>query len=163
MKAIVAVDKKFGIGHKGNLLLRIPGDMKFFKENTINNVIVMGRETLESLPKQAPLKDRVNIVLTRSKDYKKDGFVVCNSVNETLEKLKEYTNKEVFIIGGEAIYKEFLPYCDELYITKIENEYIADKYFPNISNDKSWELYEESEERSHDDIKYKMTKYKNVK
>lgn len=163
MKAIVAIDKNFGIGNKGNLLHRIPGDMKFFKETTINNVVVMGRETLESLPKQQPLKDRVNIVLTRNKDYKKEGFVVCNSVDEAIEEFKNYKDKDIFIIGGEAIYKEFLPYCNELYITKIDNEYIADKYFPNINNDTTWELYEEGEENLHNEVKYKMTKYRKIK
>lgn len=159
MKAIVAVDLNWGIGCKGKLLQSIPEDMKFFKETTLGNVVVMGRETFESLPGKSPLKDRVNIVLTRNKSFKDDRLVICNSVEETLAILKQYESDNVYIIGGEAIYNEFLPYCNEIFITKIQKKYEADKYFPNVDLDPSWVLESVSETKQHMDVQYTFNKY----
>lgn len=161
MKIIVAVDKNWGIGYKGDLLQYIPEDMRFFKEKTLNKVVIMGRETLDSLPNGEPLKDRVNIVLTRDKSFKKEGIVICNSIEETLKQIEKFKSDNVFIIGGESIYKQFLNYCDELFITKIQNEYKADKFFPNIDILESWELISESETKEYKGIKYSFCKYKN--
>lgn len=162
MKAIVAVDLNWGIGYKGQLLQSIPEDMKFFKETTLGNVVVMGRETFDSLPGKSPLKDRVNIVLTRNPSFSDPRLVVCHSVEETLEVLKQYDSNNVYIIGGEAIYKAFLPYCDELFITKIEAEYNADKYFPNIDVQKEWTLESKSEVKEYKDIKFTFNVYKRL-
>jgi len=118
MKAIVNVDKNWGIGNDGDLLQFIPADMKFFKENTIGNVVVMGRTTFDSLPGKQPLKDRTNIVLTKNKSFQNDGVIVLNSVEEVLKEVTKYSEDEVYIIGGEMIYKQLLPYCKEAYITK---------------------------------------------
>lgn len=162
MKAIVAVDLKWGIGCEGKLLQMIPEDMKFFKEKTLGNVVVMGRETFESLPGKSPLKDRINIVLTRDKSFCDSRLTICNSVEETLEKLKQYDSDNVYIIGGEAIYNEFLPYCNEIFITKIQKEYDADKYFPNIDIDKTWVLESVSEMKQYMDVSYNFNKYVRV-
>ncbi len=159
MKAIVAVDLNWGIGCDGNLLQFIPEDMKFFKEKTIGNVVVMGRETFDSLPGKKPLSERVNIVLTRNESFKDERLVICHSVEETLKELEKYDNDKIFIIGGESIYKHFLPYCNELYITKVKNRKKADKFFPNIDIMKEWVLVEESEVKEHKDTKYIFTKY----
>lgn len=162
MKAIVAVDLNWGIGCGGKLLQTIPEDMKFFKEATLGNVVVMGRETFESLPGKSPLKDRINIVLTRDKSFCDSRLTICNSVEETLEKLKQYDSDNVYIIGGEAIYNEFLPYCNEIFITKIQKEYDADKYFPNIDIDKTWVLESVSEMKQYMDVNYNFNKYVRV-
>lgn len=159
MKIIVAVDSNWGIGCDGNLLQHIPEDMKFFKEKTIGNVVVMGRETFESLPGKNPLNDRVNIVLSRNNSFKDDRLTICKSIEETFKELEKYNNDEIFIIGGETIYKQFLPYCDELYITKIKNEYKADRFFPNVDIMENWELVEESEVKEYKDIKYIFSRY----
>jgi dihydrofolate reductase len=90
MKAIVAVDQNWGIGCKGKLLVSIPADMKFFRSTTLGKVVVMGRKTLESFPNGAPLKDRVNIVLTKNTNFEKQGVVVVHSVEELHEELKKY-------------------------------------------------------------------------
>lgn len=92
MKIIVAVDLNWGIGCDGKLLQHIPEDMKFFKEKTIGNVVVMGRETFESLPGKNPLKDRVNIVLSRDRSFKDDRLIICNSIEDTLKELQKYEN-----------------------------------------------------------------------
>ena len=161
MKAIVAVDLNWGIGCKGKLLQSIPEDMKFFKEKTIGNVVVMGRETFESLPGKNPLKDRVNIVLTRSESFNDDRLIICNSIDEVLNELQKYENDKIFIIGGESVYKQFLSYCDELYITKLYNRYKADKFFPNIHTMSNWDLVEESEVKEYNDVRYVFSTYKN--
>lgn len=161
MKIIVAVDLNWGIGCDGKLLQHIPEDMKFFKEKTIGNVVVMGRETFESLPGKNPLKDRVNIVLSRDRSFKDDRLIICNSIEDTLKELQKYENSKVFIIGGETIYKQFLPYCDELYITKIQNEYKADRFFSNVDIMSDWELIKESEVKEYNNVRYVFSTYIN--
>jgi len=161
MKAIVAVDLNWGIGYKGNLLQRIPEDMKFFKKTTIGKVVVMGRKTYESLPGKEPLKDRVNIVLSEKGKFNDSRIKVCRSLDELFCELKKYNDDDVFVIGGEAVYSLLLPYCSEAYITKIENTYKADTYFRNLDEDESWELTFESESKVYNDIQYRFTKYKN--
>lgn len=161
MKAIVNVDKNWGIGHDGDLLQFIPGDMKFFKENTIGNVVVMGRTTFDSLPGKQPLKDRTNIVLTKNKSFQNDGVIVLNSVEEVLKEVTKYSEDEVYIIGGEMIYKQLLPYCKEAYITKNSSVNDADKFFPRLDQDSNWEMIYESEKQQHKDIEYVFTTYKN--
>lgn len=113
MKAIVAVDLNWGIGYKGNLLKSIPPDLKRFKELTINKVVVMGRETFESLPKKQPLKDRVNIVLSKSGLISDERVVVCSCLNQLFNELLKYNTDDVFVIGGESVYSQLLPYCTE--------------------------------------------------
>lgn len=162
MKLIVAVDANWGIGCKNELLVRIPSDQRFFRETTTGNVVVMGRKTLESFPGGKPLKDRVNIVLTKENRESMNGEIIVHSVEEALEEIKKYS-EEIYIIGGETVYRLFLPYCDEAYITKIEYSYEADAHFPNLDEDDEWELVEESEEQTYFDIPYTFTTYKRVK
>ena len=161
MKAIVAVDLNWGIGCGGKLLQSIPEDMKFFKEKTIGNVVVMGRETFESLQGKNPLKDRINIVLSRSESFNDDRLIICNSIDETLNELQKYENDKIFIIVGESVYKQFLPYCDELYVTKIYNKYEADRFFPNIDIMSNWDLVKESEVKEYNNVRYVFSTYKN--
>lgn len=162
MKAIVAVDLNWGIGYRGNLLQHIPEDMKFFKNMTIGKIVVMGRETFESLPGKNPLKDRVNIVLSRSQTFNSDGITVCSSLEELFAVLRKYNTDDVFIIGGQSIYRQLLPYCTEVYVTKILKIYKADKYFVNLDIDQGWNLVYESEIKDYNGIKYRFTKYLNT-
>lgn len=161
MRAIVAVDLNWGIGYKGNLLERIPEDMKFFKQTTIGKVVIMGRETLESLPGKEPLKDRINIVLSRNENFSNDKVIICRSLTELFDKLKNYLEDDVFVIGGESVYIQLLPYCSDAYVTKIENTYNADKYFVNLDKNESWELLTKSEIKNYNNIKYSFLRYIN--
>ncbi len=161
MKAIVAVDSNWGIGYKNELLQRIPEDMKFFKQTTLNKLLVMGRLTFESLPNKRPLKDRTNIVISRNKDFKSEGLEIYYSIDELLFNLKKYKLNDIFIIGGESVYKQFMPYCTQAYITKIYKSYTADKYFPNLDEDKSWQLQSKGPIKTYKDIKFQFTTYKN--
>ena len=126
MNLIVAVDKNWGIGYENKLLVSIPSDMKFFRQMTTGKVVVMGRKTLESFPNGLPLQNRINIVLTRNEDYKVKGTVICHTPEEVMEELKKYNTEDVYIIGGESIYRQFLPYCSTAHVTKIDHEYLAD-------------------------------------
>ncbi|MGE5329110.1 MAG: dihydrofolate reductase [Deltaproteobacteria bacterium] len=161
MKAIAAVDSNWGIGYKGDLLAHIPEDMKFFKQTTLGKIVVMGRETFESLPGKQPLKGRINIVLT--KNTKIDDVKICNSINELFEELEKYPTDDVFVIGGESIYNQLLPFCSEVFITKIEKEYKADKHFKNLDEDEAWKVIYEGEMQNYNDVKYRFVKYANVK
>lgn len=161
MQAIVAVDANWSIGRNGKLLESIPEDMKFFKDKTIGKVVVMGRETFESLPHKSPLKDRVNIVLSRNKAFNNETVIVCRTIEEALLKIQEYNSEDIYIIGGEMIYNQFLPYCKKVYVTKIKNEYLADRKFPNLDNNSNWELINQSEVKKYKDIEFTFLTYAN--
>ncbi|MCR5149948.1 MAG: dihydrofolate reductase [Clostridiales bacterium] len=161
MKAIVSVDKNWGIGCGSDLLFHIPGDMKFFKEKTTGNVVVMGLATFLSLPKQEPLKDRVNIVLCDNPDWKAQGVTVVHSSKELTEEIKKYDTDSVFIIGGASVYSQFVPLCSEAYITKFNAQKQADKFFPNLDKDENWILAEESDVKSEKGVEFVFTLYKN--
>lgn len=159
MNLIVAVDKNWGIGYQNKLLVSIPEDMKFFRSETGGKVVVMGRKTLESFPNGLPLKNRTNIVLTKNPGYHVKGAVVCHSVEEVLEELKKYSTEDVYIIGGDSIYKEFLPYCDVAHVTRIDHAYEADAFFPNIEEMPEWVLTGESEEKTYFDLEFTFCRY----
>lgn len=159
MNLIVSVDKNWAIGVQNKLLVRIPGDMKNFRRLTTDNVIVMGRKTLESFPQGQPLSNRVNIVLTKNKDYQVKGAVVVHSLEELMEELKRYEDKQVYVVGGESIYRQLLPYCKRAVITKIDGAYEADTYFPNLDKDEEWQMTDESEEQTYFDICYTYMTY----
>ena len=163
MNMIVAVDNNWAIGNHNELLVSIPADMKFFRQETDGKVVVMGRKTLESFPNGMPLVNRVNIVLTENPDYQVKGAKIVHSLAELQEELKQYRSEDVYVIGGESIYRSMLPYCDTALVTKIDHAYAADTYFPNLDEDAEWELTGETEEQTYFDLEYVFTKYERIK
>ena len=163
MNMIVAVDENWAIGNKGELLVRIPNDQKMFRMETTGKVVVLGRKTMDTFPQRKPLPNRTNIILSRSSDYEVKDAVVVHSVEELLEELKQYPTEDVYIIGGDSIYKQMLPYCDVAHVTWIEHAYEADSYFPNLDADPEWEMTAESEELTYFDITYYFRKYERIK
>ncbi len=159
MNIIVAVDKNWAIGKNNKMMWSIPADMRFFREKTTGHVVVMGRKTLESFPNGLPLKQRTNIVLSRDKNYQVKGTLVMHTTEELLEHLKGYAPEEIFIIGGESIYRQFLPYCDTAYVTKIDHAYDADTHFPNLDEMPEWGMTEAGEEQTSFDLEFVFTKY----
>lgn len=160
MKAILSADKNWGIGCQNKLLIQIPSDMKFFREKTAGRTVVMGRKTLESLPGGQPLKNRRNIVLTKNPEFTVRGAEVVHSAEELREVLGD--EGEVYVIGGGAIYELLLPYCDTVYVTKIDFAYQADTFFPNLDESPEWRLAEESEEQTCFDIEFTFRTYRRV-
>ena len=159
MNLIVNVDSNWAIGYRGKLLVSIPEDMKFFRSETTGKVVVLGRKTLESFPGGQPLKNRTNIILTRNPNYQVKGAIICHSVEEVLEELKKYNSEDVYIIGGDSIYKEFLPYCDVAHVTRTDHVYDADAWFPNLEEDPAWVLTGESEEKTYFDLEFRFCRY----
>jgi dihydrofolate reductase len=134
---IAAIGKNRELGKDNKLIWHIPKDLKRFKKITSGTVVIMGRKTFESLGH--PLPDRVNIVITRDKNYQEKGVVVCHSIEEAIENPKsEIRNpklsNEIFIIGGGEIYRQGLKYTDKLYLTVVDKEFPeADTFFPDYS------------------------------
>lgn len=165
ISAIVAVDNNWGIGSNNKLLANIPEDMKFFKEKTMNSMVIMGRKTYESLPKK-PLPNRTNIVITSKfgdLHYLEDGtmFVSMNFIKTYLKWLPDNAPIDCYIIGGGTIYKELLLYCECAYVTKIFNSYDnVDTFFPNIDDMPEWDIEQTSEIKKHNDINYQFCTYK---
>ncbi|MBO4374874.1 MAG: dihydrofolate reductase [Lachnospiraceae bacterium] len=161
MNLIAAVDRNWAIGFKNQLLAHIPEDQRFFRSMTEGKVVVMGRKTLESLPGGRPLKNRVNIVLSRNKDFQAEGCTVCHSVEELMSELEKYPSQEIFVIGGEKIYTELVDMCDRAYITSIDREYEADAFFPDLDRKDEWEMVhsEDDEEHTYFDLIYYFREY----
>ena len=160
MKCIVAVDSNWAIGKNNKLLVSIPADMRFFKEQTMCKVVIMGRATLESFPGGKPLKGRVNIVVTRDPKYYVPDAIIVHSVKEAAKAAADYPADDVFVIGGASIYRQFLPLCDTAYVTKIDYAYESDTAFPDLDADPEWALTEESEEQTYFDLLYVFDIYR---
>lgn len=147
MKAIVVVDKYWGIGKKNDLLFSLKEDMKHFRQHTLNKVVIMGRNTLKSLPNGAPLKNRTSIILTSEKSGADNGreYICCAGLDELFETLKQFNTDDVFVAGGATVYKTLLPYCNEVIVTKVDSDGGAEVFFPNLDEDKNFECANVSE------------------
>ena len=162
MKIIVAADKNWAIGNKGELLVSIPNDHKMFRQETTGKVVVLGRKTLATFPEGRPLKNRTNIILSHNTSFTVKDAVVVHSVDELLECAKEYSTDDVYIIGGASIYEQMLPYCDTAIVTKIDTSYEADAFFPDLDRSPEWKIVSESGEQTYFDLEYNFVTYKRV-
>ena len=143
IRAIVHADKEWGIGKDNDMMFSLPKDMKFFRETTSGNTVVMGGNTLRSFPGQKPLKNRVNIVLSRGQV--RDDCIIVRSYEELFTELKKRENEEIYIIGGGEIYKELLPYCDGALVTKVDAIGGATVFFPNLDENENFTCVDEGE------------------
>jgi dihydrofolate reductase len=156
MEAIVAVYEDWGIGAKGTQPVVIPEDRKRFQKLTEGAAIIVGRKTLEDFPGGKPLPNRKNYVLSRQ-DIEIEGAVVCHSVEETLEAVKD--EPRVFVVGGESVFNEFIQYCDRIHITRIYTKPHSDTFFKNLDEDFNWSCEEFSDPMYHEGIKYRFCEY----
>ena len=163
MNVIAAVDRKWGIGSKRQLLVQIPADQKLFRQETTGKVIILGHRTLETFPQGMPLAGRTNIILSRDPDFKVKGADVVHSIEELMEELKAYDSRDVYVVGGESIYQQLLPYCDTAHLTMIDHTYEADAHFPNLETDEEWVQTGESDEQTYFDLAYTFVKYERRK
>lgn len=160
MKAIVAVDKNWGIGKKNDLLFHLSKDMAFFRQTTNGKVVVMGSNTLKSFPGGNPLKNRTNVVLFPGGEKREDCIVV-DSMEELSQELKAFNGDDVFIIGGAMFYRTMLPYCDTVYVTKVNADGGAEVFFENLDCLGNWYLAEVGETAEDNGYGITFTTYKN--
>lgn len=159
MKAILCADENWAIGFRGNVLVSIPGDLRFFREKTQGHVVVMGRKTFDSIGRR-PLPDRKNIVLTRGGGTWPSGVCVVHSEEELFAELVKYRPEDIYVIGGSVVYDLLLPYCSTVYVTRVAWRYQADTWFPNLDESPEWELVWESEEQTCFDTEYTFRTYR---
>ena len=142
MKAIVCADINWGIGKGTGMLFHIPADLKFLKEKTMGSTVIMGRTTFLSLPGQKALPGRKNIVLTRDENWGAENVTVCHGIDELADIIENGEN--VFLMGGEAVYNELIDSCDEAYVTRVNADGKAEKFFPDLDRRAGWKLVERS-------------------
>lgn len=170
MKLIVAVDREWGIGNKGDLLARVRADLLNFKKLTDGKVVILGTNTIATFPGGKALKNRINYVLNPSPDFKVEGARVVHSIEETVKRVRRFRKDDVFVIGGASIYRQFLPYCDTAYVTKFDKSFEKDVYFPNLDEDEDWECVEVGERQvsvaetdTEPNLGFYFTTYKRIK
>lgn len=159
MKAIVAVDERWGIGKDNGLMFSVPEDMKFFRRTTTGKVIIVGRKTLESFPGGAPLKNRINVVMSRSLNV--EGATVVNSKEQLMREIGGFPPDDVYVCGGASVYSELLPYCTHALVTKISAIGNADVFFPNLDEMEGWTVESVSEQTVSNGYSIKFYTYKN--
>lgn len=174
LKMIVAVTQDWGIGANGGMLCSLPEDMAFFRTQTRGAVVIMGRATLDSFPGGRPLKGRVNIVLTRDAAFEREGVVVAHTVAEALSAAANAVVEkiaggccapEVYVIGGEQVYRQLLPWCTMAWVTKMETQMPADRFFPDLDKEEGWHTDGVGEEMASEKngVKYRFCRYVNEK
>ncbi len=147
MKSIVAVDEKWGIGKNNSLLFDIKADMRHFVGHTRGKTVIMGSNTLLSLPGGMPLKNRINIVLNpdgSDADAEEKGYILVRSLDQLLAQAAEYEPDNVYVIGGAMMYRTLLPYCSEAIVTKVRADGDAQVFYENLDLLPEWELADES-------------------
>lgn len=159
MKLIALADRGWTIGKGGDLLVRIPMDRKYFLDETLGKTVVMGRKTFEGLPGQQPLYGRRNIVLSRDPSFSPKGVMTARSLGEALDFLRNIPDDEIYVIGGESIYRLFLPYCTEADITAVDYRYDGDRFLPDLDSSPEWHLDAESDEETYFDLTFTFRHY----
>ncbi|MDY6037589.1 MAG: dihydrofolate reductase [Eubacterium sp.] len=163
MNLIIAVDKDWGIGKDDGLLCHLPGDLEYFKKMTLDKTVVMGRVTLESLPGSKGLPKRRNVVLTHDKNFRADNAEVVNSYTALDELISDIPAGDVFVIGGEQIYKALLPKCEICYVTKIDENFDADRFFVNLDENDDFRCEAVGDKREENGIGYRFYKYTRIR
>ena len=161
LKAIVAVCDDWGIGANGDMVVSNRADMRHFVSCTKGHTVIMGRKTLESFPGARPLKDRRNIVLTRDPLFLCRGAEVVHTIEEALAALEP--SELAWVVGGGKVYEQLLPYCDVVHVTRIDQAYEADTYFPDLDRKPEWKITAESDEQTYFDLEYTFVRYERKK
>ena len=145
MKLIVAVDREWGIGYRGELLATVKEDLAHFRELTVGKTIVYGSSTLRTFPYGRPLKNRINLILSTNPNFKPEGAVVLHSVEELIAYEKAHPEEDIVVVGGASVYKQLMPYCETAYVTRFDASFEKDAYFPNLDENPSWQCISVSE------------------
>lgn len=161
IRAIVHVDKHWGIGKGNDMMFSLPLDMKFFRQTTLGHTVVMGGNTLRSFPNQKPLKNRVNIVLSRGQVC--DECILVRDFDELKSEMKKRKDEEIYVIGGGVIYQELLPYCHEALVTKVDAVGGAEVFFPNLDERDDFMCLDEGTPLDDNGHTIRFTRYVNTK
>lgn len=163
IKAILHADKKWGIGKQNDLMFSLPLDMKFFRTTTKGHSVALGENTLLSFPNSQPLKNRTNIVLSKEHEYSFDNVINVHTFEDFIKVIKEHSLRDdVYIIGGASIYKQMLPYVDEVLLTKVDADGKAEVFFPNLDEDENFKLVYESDPQIDNGYTIRFTTYQNL-
>ena len=164
MNLIVAVTNDYAIGKGNDLLFHLPTDLAFFKEKTINKVVIMGERTYFSLPKR-PLPKRTTIVLSDNPNFQDENVIIVRNLQQLFEEVKKYNQDDVFVCGGASVYNLLMDYCKTAYITKIDKVVPADTYINNLEQKSNWEKVFEGETLQENGLCFRFETYsnKNVK
>lgn len=155
MQAIVAVSQSWGIGKGGDLLFRLPSDLRRFKAMTTGHTVIMGRKTLDSLPGGKGLPHRRNLVLSRQSDFAPDRAEVIHSVEDILKTAED----DAFVIGGQQVYEQLLPYCARVYVTKVLSDPEADAFFPDLDKLPEWKVASTGEMLTENGLSFQYVEY----
>jgi dihydrofolate reductase len=155
MNVIVMVDENWAIGKDGDQLVYISPDLKRFQALTKGHPVLLGRKTLETFPGGKPLKNRRNLILSTKEGYAVEDAEVFPSVEAALSA----ASQDTFVVGGESVYRQLLPYCDKAYITKVHQAFSADCHFPNLDEDEAWQVVEEEGPFVHEGIQFSYVTY----
>ena len=155
MQAIVAVSQSWGIGKGGDLLFRLPSDLRRFKAMTTGHTVIMGRKTLDSLPGGKGLPHRRNLVLSRQSDFAPDRAEVIHSVEDILKTAED----DAFVIGGQQVYEPLLPYCTRVHITKVLSDPEADAFFPDLDKLPGWKVASAGEMLTENGLSFQYVEY----
>ena len=158
MNVIVMVDENWGIGKDGDQLIYIAPDLKRFQALTMGHPILLGRKTLATFPGGRPLKNRRNLILSTKKGFQVEGGEVADSLEQVLAVAPEDT----FVVGGESVYRQLLPYCQRAYVTKVHQVFEVDCYFPNLDEDSEWKVLEEEGPLFHEGIRFSYVSYQRI-
>jgi len=160
MNFIVAVSEDFAIGKDNHLLFSLPKDLAYFKEHTLNKVVIMGDKTYFSLPKR-PLPKRTTIVMTFDKNFNEPNVLAVHSLDELKTALKNFDTNDVWVCGGASIYNLLMDYCDTAYITKVEKKVDADTYISNVDDKPNWRIKEKGKVQEENGLKFSFDVYEN--
>ena len=155
MQAIVAVSQSWGIGKGGDLLFRLPSDLRRFKAMTTGHTVIMGRKTLDSLPGGKGLPHRRNLLLSRQSDFAPDRAEVIHSVEDILKTAED----DAFVIGGQQVYEQLLPYCARVYVTKVLSDPEADAFFPDLDKLPGWKVASAGEMLTENGLSFQYVEY----
>ena len=158
MQAIVAVSQSWGIGKGGDLLFRLPSDLRRFKAMTTGHTVIMGRKTLDSLPGGTGLPHRRNLVLSRQSDFAPDRAEVIHSVEDILKTAED----DAFVIGGQQVYEQLLPYCARVYVTKVLSDPEADAFFPDLDKLPGWKVASVGEMLTENGLSFQFVEYTRI-
>ncbi|MBR2281255.1 MAG: dihydrofolate reductase [Spirochaetales bacterium] len=164
MQAILHCDRNWGIGKRNDLMFHLPADMRFFRKTTTGKVVVMGSNTLLSFPGGKPLKNRTNIVLWPGGPKERavqDGFTMVESLPDLFTELSKHPSDDIFVIGGAMMYHTMLPYCDKVYLTKVDTDGGAEVFFDNLDRLENWSMVECSEPQEDNGYTIRFTLYRN--